>query len=1133
MKGMSALRYILASLWHYRRVQLAVAVGVAVATAVITGALIVGDSVRGSLRELTLERLGRIESVLVAARPFRAALADEFATRLASDAATESEVVPLILTRGTLKSTGAQPRLATNLSVIGYSNYFWRLGGGGPDVPLADDWIAITRPLAEELDAQVGDELLLRLPAAGTLPGDSTLADKDDTTVSRRFKLIAILPVEGLDRFSLRPTQQQPRNVFLRMDAAQDLLDWKDQANALAVAPRASTPVASVDFWDAVQDTPLQPTLEDLGLVVTPVTSSTDAPIGVQITSLGMVLTDHVVEVAQRQFSAAIPQAIVTYLANTIEIGSRKIPYSTITGVESIPTLGPLLDAAGQPIEIADDEIVLNDWAASDLEAEIGDEVTVTYYLPETTHGNLRVAEPLKLRLKAIVPLADADGQPTRAADPALTPELPGVTDQRSISDWDLPFELVETVRRQDEDYWDQYRTTPKAFVSLALAERLWHTRWGTVSALRLPGISAADVEEKLPTALDPAELGMIWLPVKLQGLQAARGTTSFDGLFLGFSFFLMASAVLLIALLFRLGIEGRAAEVGVLAAVGYGAARLRRLLLGEAAVVALVGALVGTLAGIAYAQLMIHGLSTWWVAATVTPFLKLHVVPRSLVIGYAIGVIVALATTAWSLRKTIKLPVRQLLAGDATPTSDKYGVTRSKRRWLPSMLVLAALTLAVFANNLEGEAQAGAFFGSGALVLTALLIWLGQRLRRPDRVASGSLSLSGLAARNARRNPSRTILSVGLAAVASFLIVALSAFRLAPSEQGTGGYDLIATSDQPVYFDLNTADGRDELGFSSAQNRQMADVEVISLRVHAGEDASCLNLYQTSQPRVVGVPHALVGHSKFGWAAQAPEPAGDDPWELLDTQMEADAAGRPIVPIVLDKNTAAYSLHLSGVGAQMTIRDARDEEVTLQVVGLLAGSVLQGDVLMSEANFLRLFPDAEGHQLFLIKANDVALSELSALLESRLEDFGFDAVETRQRLADFMAVQNTYLSTFQSLGALGLLLGTFGLAVAQLRSVLERRGELALMRSAGFRRGRLAEMVLGENLVLLIGGLGIGSLAAVAAVLPHWWLGEAEVPWVTLAAMLLAVAVAGAAASGLAVRAAVRAPLLPALRGD
>ena len=76
---MDAWRFILASLRHYRRIQFAVALGVAVATAVLTGALLVGDSVRGSLRDLTLQRLGRIDSVLVAGHMFRAALADELA----------------------------------------------------------------------------------------------------------------------------------------------------------------------------------------------------------------------------------------------------------------------------------------------------------------------------------------------------------------------------------------------------------------------------------------------------------------------------------------------------------------------------------------------------------------------------------------------------------------------------------------------------------------------------------------------------------------------------------------------------------------------------------------------------------------------------------------------------------------------------------------------------------------------------------------------------------------------------------------------------------------------------------------------------------------------------------------------
>src|SRR3954463_15226616 len=78
-RDMNAWRFILSSLRHYRRIHLAVALGVAVATAVLTGALLVGDSVRGSLRDLTLQRLGRIDSAVVAGHMFRAALAREVA----------------------------------------------------------------------------------------------------------------------------------------------------------------------------------------------------------------------------------------------------------------------------------------------------------------------------------------------------------------------------------------------------------------------------------------------------------------------------------------------------------------------------------------------------------------------------------------------------------------------------------------------------------------------------------------------------------------------------------------------------------------------------------------------------------------------------------------------------------------------------------------------------------------------------------------------------------------------------------------------------------------------------------------------------------------------------------------------
>ena len=405
--------------------------------------------------------------------------------------------------------------------------------------------------------------------------------------------------------------------------------------------------------------------------------------------------------------------------------------------------------------------------------------------------------------------------------------------------------------------------------------------------------------------------------------------------------------------------------------------------------------------------------------------------------------------------------------------------------------------------------------------------------------------SLWSLSLLNTARNPGRSTLTIGLVAAASFLILAVSAFRLDTGAGGTGGFDFVATSDQPLHYDLNTAEGRLELGFSDAVSRQMNDWRVYSFRVAAGEDASCLNLYQARQPRVLGVPDALVERGGFSWAAKE-KGFGERPWAALEMDLGKDSAGREIVPAVLDMSTAVYSLHLGGVGAQIVIDDATGGRVTLQVVGLLENSVLQGNLLVSEHNFLKMFPDTGGYRFFLIehapaKPADVDAApsapqsrpSLPVALESALGEEGFDVRGAKEQLAQFLAVQNTYLSTFQSLGALGLLLGTIGLAVVQLRSVLERRGELALMRAGGFSRGRLVWMVIVENAVLLVGGLAAGGVAAAIALIPQWVPHAASVPWATLAILLVTIAAVGIVAGWLATRSVLRAPILPALRGD
>ena len=179
------------------------------------------------------------------------------------------------------------------------------------------------------------------------------------------------------------------------------------------------------------------------------------------------------------------------------------------------------------------------------------------------------------------------------------------------------------------------------------------------------------------------------------------------------------------------------------------------------------------------------------------------------------------------------------------------------------------------------------------------------------------------------------------------------------------------------------------------------------------------------------------------------------------------------------------------------------------------------------------MFPDYDGYRFFLIDAQPDQTAEVAAAFEDRLADYGFDVVSADERLAAFHRVENTYLATFQTLGGLGLILGTFGLGAVLLRNVLERRRELALLRAVGYNAGHLALMVLAENAFLLLTGVMVGTACALVAIAPAWWERGGGVPVISLAALLAVVVTTGLTASLTATVAALRSPLLQALRTE
>jgi predicted lysophospholipase L1 biosynthesis ABC-type transport system permease subunit len=1037
------------------------------------------------------------------------------------------------------------------------------------------------------------------------VPRESLLGRREDSAVVEEWTVAVgavTTPDVPQDRFSLRPELEAPRIVFVPLGMLDDKIGLPWRCNALLVGGarpnleqelRAHLRLAD---WGLVLSTPKERAAslfrrldtrhdgkvmprqwKDKGVKVMVAALPPRPDAGVTLADIEDYYRRHrnylSLESAQLLLEpfiadaalAAAPEAglraapTLVYLANTIAAGGKEIPYSVVAALDPAaePPLGPFLPKGVK--ELADDEIVLADWEESPLPRRKGEKVTLTYFPP--THQGEPTEESATFRLAGFVPLRGAAGAPD------LTPEFPGITDKVKIGEWDPPppFDpavIQKRIQRRDERYWEDYRTTPKAYVTLAAGQRLWGSRFGRLTSVRLAAASGRDLtaaadayDNALRARLDPAKGGLVFNPVKEQALRASAGGTDFAELFLGFSFFLIVAALLLVGLLFRLNLDRRAEEVGLLLAVGYRLAAVRWLLLGEGSVLAAAGAVIGSCVAMLYAGLLLQMLGALWPGASLQSFLKPHFSPLSLVLGAGLSLAVSVLTIVWAVFSMGRVAPTTLLAGQVPGEGERLG--RRRRRggwWLAGLAVVgAAVLLACSGRVRDHEMRAMTFFGSGSLLLVACLAalsgWMrGSRHRTVE--GHGPWNVARLGVRNAARHPGRSLLTAGLLASAAFLIVAVEAFRRHVDareavEDANGGFALMAESDLPLFRDLNGEEGRQEVAeklvpiyrdeaggdnvTAERRSREAADllkrVKVFAFRVHAGDDASCLNLYQPLRPRVLGVPAAFTERERTGFlfAATSARTASEraNPWTLLLGQ-------GPEVPAFGEKNTVEWMLK-SGLGGVVAV----PPDHRVRIDGLLQDSVFQSSLLVSERNFLEMYPGHEGYNFFLIQAPEGEEGAVRRVLEAAFADRGLEVTPTAQRLASYLAVENTYLSTFQALGGLGLVLGSLGLAVVLLRGVWERRGELALLRALGFRHATLGWLILAENAFLLVVGLVAGTASALVAVAPHLLSGAGAIPWPHLLALLAGVLLVGLTAGALATASTLRAPLIPALRRE
>lgn len=1141
MKTLRVSTLLARSLRFHWRVHLGVFLGATLATAILVGALAVGDSVRYSLERQALLRLGNIEFVIQSSnRFFRARLADD-GLGFATGGVT---VAPALILRGSVTTPDGSVRVP-RVQILGVDSRFENLEPWpsrerrekDKGMSLADGQTYLNPSLFNLLNVSTGQTLVVRVEKYSALPLDAPFASDQNRFITMRVEVRGITPDAFPGRFDLQANPVPPPTLFVPLEWLQNQLGLQGRANTLLV-DRTETGRDFVTEHELNEQLQSRWQLADADFELREIANANVFELRTQ----RAFIESHITEAIEK--AAPPTEKILTYFVNELRAGERSTPYSFVASASP----GDII-----PDGMNDDEMILNSWLANDLQATTGDTVTIKYLVFGA--GRKLEEQSASFRVRNIIPLQPAHRE--------WMPQFAGLSDAENCRDWDagIPIDFTK-IRPKDEDYWRDHRGSPKAFLSLAEGQKLWGNRFGNLTAMRWNVEDASRLfphgadnevprrrlysalEDKIRSALDPAWFGLFAQPVREQARKAARESQDFGHLFLGFSFFLIAAALLLMGLLFAFGVEQRSDEVGVLLVLGWKPRAIRRLFWLEGFVLALAGGALGTLGGMGYAKATLWVLTTHWRTAISGAELWFHAEPTTLLIGCGASLLLATGTIGMVLRRQARRTARELLSKE-TVALDDCGSPRpatastTSLTWNTWTALFGGLLAGVFVvRGILAELSPASFFAAGSFLLMATLAICAGLLRGAQTRNRAPCLLwppraAAIALGNAARRRGRSMATVAMLACGIFLVIAVGANRQDPMKNahkrssGTGGFALWVETSIPVVHDLNTREGREAVGLLDPGFEK---ARVLSLRVRDGDDASCLNLNRAQQPKLFGVAtQELEGRFstiKGGLAALL---------RSAETETETPlrrSVATPEIPTVGDEATVRWALGKK-VGDTIPYRDESGRTVQLKIVGMIANSVFQGGLILSEENFTGLFPSESGYRAMLVDAQYPSVAELSKELSRALRDYGAEIQPAAERLAQFAAVENTYLAIFSALGGLGLLLGSAGLGIVVARNVMERRAELAILRAVGFPHRQVRRLVMAEHAWLLLLGLACGMISALVAVAPALCSRGTSFAYATVPVWVGAVLVSGAAWIELASIAALQGNLIRSLRNE
>jgi len=1039
-------------------------------SAIITGSLFTGHSVRESLRKSSSEKLGNT-GILISSglRYFKGSLAERIS------AETGEKAIVILETDGYCQNftTGAT---ALNTKIYGITNNFWSFQGIDP-VSIKQGTVAINNKLARHLGISAGDDIIIKFPGLDPIPANAPFAPSGEENLSKVLKVGNVLDSQQAGNFSLGISQIAPMNIFISMTDLYAGQSDEPGVNRLLIQNNSGLSVNS--FYEALRK---HITPSDIGLTVRR-SLKTGEP---ELISNRIFIDSAIVSEIISMIPSARP--VITYLGNDFSVNGNSTPYSFISAFDD---------------DIGENDIKIIRWLADDLDAKAGDTLVLTWYDPAYSI-NILEEKNERFIISQILP------DDHLYSDPSLMPEFPGISGSTTCSGWDagIPI-LMEKVREKDEKYWNKYRGTPKAFISYKTGKRLWGIIFGPATALRFPEALETDsIRNILTGALDPKATGFNISDARENSDKAARESVDFSTLFLSLAVFIIVSCIILLSLAVSMFFDTRKEQLKTYFALGFKNSYIRRLLLSETMVISIAGAVPGIFLGYLLNILTIKALNSIWSGAVQTSTLSAHFSIIPLLIGF----LAAEAIT--SLLLFIKTN-RYLESLSSKETGELKRHQPKNNLVLLLVSLFITLIMVILSLVIEGGSVALSFAG-GALIFITLVLLLRQYCVRKKRVNDTMTGIKGnLSKQFYSFHPAHMVTPVIFIAAGIFAVMITGSNKKVVGNKmllppgGTGGYLLWAESAVPVRENLN-GDGRKEFGLDEDN---LKDLVFVQARRLPGDDASCLNLNHITAPAILGIdPSAFITRGSFSFATSIKEPGVDNPWSLLEA-----APGDNVIYGIADQTVLQWGLKIK-TGDTLVFNAENGQPLKIVICAGLKSSLFQGYLIIGSSYFKKYYPSVPGSSVFLIDGDPDSSDYYCEVLSQRLSGYGLSVEKSGEKLASFQQVTNTYLDVFVVLGVFGMVLGAAGLGFILILNFNQRKREFALMMATGYNISRIRALLLKDQLIMLFWGILTGTFSGLLATLPSLSSGS-EIPWSYIPIMIAAVSAAGLSALLLSLR--------------